>query len=189
MDYQKETHNNFIEHADVLKNMPQIYADISQAVDFIIRSYKNNGKTLWCGNGGSSSDALHAVGELVGRFQIERRALSAITLGAELCTNTAIANDYEFANIFSRGVEAHGKAGDVLIGISTSGNSKNIIKAVKEARELNIKTIGLLGKGGGKIRDLVDLSIIVPSENTPRIQEMHILIIHIICELVEKELF
>ena len=189
MNYKKEIHNNLKEHADALRAMPQVYANISQAINLIATCYKDKGKTLWCGNGGSSSDCLHAVGELVGRFKLERRALPAITLGAELSTNTAIANDYEFANIFSRGIEAHGKSGDILIGISTSGNSENIIQAVKRAKELNIKTIGLLGKGGGRIKDLVDLSIVIPSNSTPRIQEMHILVIHIICELVEKELF
>jgi len=181
--------DSFQEHQVVLQKTENLFSQISKAVQIITRAYKNNKQTLWCGNGGSFSDCLHAVGELVSRFKLERRALPAITLGAELATSTAIANDYDFKNIFSRGVEAFGKKGDVLIGISTSGNSENIIQAVKQAKKQKIKTIGLLGKHGGKLKNLVDLSIIIPSDNTPRIQEMHILIIHIICELIEKTLF
>tara|TARA_B100000315_G_C14487677_1_gene545965 strand:+ start:228 stop:809 length:582 start_codon:yes stop_codon:yes gene_type:complete len=185
----QKIHNNFSEHADVLKLMPKLYPKISQAITWIIDCYQNDHQTLWCGNGGSSSDCLHAVGELVGRFKLERQALPAITLGAELATNTAWSNDYNFADIFARGIEAHGQAGDVLIGISTSGNSANIIQAIKKAEKLNIKTIGLLGKNGGKLKKLIDLPIIVPSQDIPRIQEMHITIIHIICEELEKSLF
>lgn len=179
----------FQEHQSVLQETEKLIQQISKAIQIITAAYQNNRQTLWAGNGGSSSDCLHAVGELVSRFKLERRALPAITLGAELATSTAIANDYDFKNIFSRAVEAFGKKGDVLIGISTSGNSENIVQAVKKAKELKIKTIGLLGKTGGKLKNLVDLPIIVPSDNTPRIQEIHILIIHIICELTEKTLF
>lgn len=185
----KQIHNNFLEHAEALKTMPRLYPQISKAINWIIQCYQNNSKTLWCGNGGSSSDCLHAVGELVGRFKLERKALPAITLGAELATTTAWSNDYNFSNVFARGIEAHGKAGDILIAISTSGNSENIAQAIDHAKNLNIKTISLLGKDGGIIKNLADLSIIIPSKNTPRIQEMHITIIHIICEILEKKLF
>lgn len=162
---------------------------IEKSVEWIIEAYKNNKKTLWAGNGGSSSDCLHAVGEFVGRFKMERKALPALTLGSEMATNTAISNDYGFEKIFLRSLEALGQKGDVLIGLSTSGNSENIIQAFQRAKHLGIKTIALLGKDGGKLKNLADLEITVPSFDTPRIQEMHIMIIHIICDSVEKELF
>ena len=143
------------------------------------------GKVLLCGNGGSASDALHIAGELIGRFQRERQGLPAIALNADVASMTAIANDYGYDRIFERGVEGLLNKGDTLIGISTSGNSENVYLAVKKAKEKGGKTIALLGKDGGKINDIADISIVVPSDCTARIQESHIMIGHIICELVE----
>ena len=141
-----------------------------------------------CGNGGSASDALHFAGEIIGRFQREREAWPAIVLNADVATMTAIANDYGYEEIFSRQAEGHCKPGDVFIGISTSGNSKNVIKAIRAAKKKGCKTAGLLGKEGGMIKDIVDYSIIIPCNVTARIQECHILLIHIICEIVERYL-
>ena len=155
------------------------------AVNLMRDSLVSDGKVLLCGNGGSASDALHIAGEFVGRFQKERKSLPAIALNADVASMTAIANDYGYNSIFSRAVEGYMKMGDVVIGISTSGNSENIYQALLKAKELGGKTIAFLGKDGGKIKDIVDVSIIVPSNVTARIQESHIMIGHIICELVE----
>ena len=146
------------------------------------------GKILLCGNGGSAADAQHVAAEFVGRFAKERAAWPAIALTANSSTVTAIGNDYGFEYIFSRQVEALAKKGDVVVGISTSGNSGNVLKALAEGKKRGCTTIGMTGKNGGKLRTLADISISVPSDETPRIQETHILAWHIICELVEKEL-
>ena len=178
------------ESAAVKKTVAENLADvIAKAAGTIIASYQNGGKLLLCGNGGSAADAQHIAGELVGRFLKERKALSAIALTTDTSILTALANDYSVEKIFARQVEAHGKTGDVLLAISTSGNSANIIQAVETAKTSGVKTIGLLGKGGGKMKGKCDIEIIIPSENTQRIQEAHITIGHIICGLVEKELF
>ncbi len=163
--------------------------NLEKAIVIISKCLKRGNKILICGNGGSAADSQHFAAELVGRFKLERKGLSAIALTTDTSILTAIGNDYGFDKIFERQVEALGKEGDVLVGISTSGNSENVIKAVKKAKEIGIYTIGLLGKSGGKLKDLVDLSLIVPSGNTPRIQECHLTIYHIICEEVEKRLF
>ena len=141
------------------------------------------------GNGGSAADAQHVAGELVNKFQLEREALAAIALTTDSSVLTSIANDYDYSRVFARQVEAWTKEGDVVIGISTSGNSANVIEAVKVAREKGAKTIGFTGRGGGKLAKLVDLVVSVPSDETPRIQESHITIFHIICYLVERGLF
>ena len=155
---------------------------IAKAADVIIASYQNGGKLLLCGNGGSAADAQHIAGELVGRFLKERKALSAIALTTDTSILTALANDYNMEKIFARQVEAHGKSGDVLLAISTSGNSPNVIQAVEAAKAIGVKTIGFLGKGGGKMKGMCDVEIIIPSDNTQRIQEAHITIGHIICD-------
>ncbi|MSU00236.1 SIS domain-containing protein [Tissierella sp. DSM 105185] len=152
----------------------------------IIESYKNGGKIILCGNGGSASDALHIAGELIGRFQMERKSLPAIVLNADIATMTAIANDYGYENVFSRQVEGLMAGEDILIGISTSGNSDNVYRAIIKAKEIGGRTIGLLGGNGGKIGGVADFSIIVPSDVTARVQESHITIGHIICEIVES---
>ena len=162
---------------------------IAKAAEIIITSYQNGGKLLICGNGGSAADAQHIAGELVGRFLKERKALSAIALTTDTSILTALANDYNVEKIFARQVEAHGRHGDILLAISTSGNSLNVIRAVETAKANGVITVGLLGKGGGAMKGKCDIEIIVPSENTQRIQEAHITVGHIICGLVEQELF
>lgn len=162
---------------------------IDKSARLVAACMKAGGKLLLCGNGGSSCDCSHVAGEFVGRFKKERRALPAIALTTDMAIITAIGNDYGFEHVFERQVEALGSRGDVLIILSTSGNSKNLINAVMKAREKGLKVISLLGKNGGLARGLADIEIIVPSVNTPRIQETHITILHIICELVEEELF
>ena len=152
----------------------------------IISAYKNEKKILLCGNGGSASDALHIEGELVGRFKTERKGLPAIALGTGIASLTAIANDYGYDDVYRRQVEAYGKYGDVLLVFSTSGNSENIVAAVKEAKNNGMTVIGLLGKDGGILKTLVDIPLIVPSDDTARVQECHIMIGHIICGLVES---
>ncbi|WP_456382672.1 D-sedoheptulose 7-phosphate isomerase [Hydrogenimonas sp.] len=144
-------------------------------------------KVLLCGNGGSAADAQHIAAELTGRFKIERRPLPAIALTTDTSALTAIGNDYGFDQIFSRQVAALAKEGDVLVGISTSGNSPNVVYALETAKNFGCKTIGLSGKGGGEMNNVCDLNIIVPSDDTARIQEMHILIGHILCQLVDNE--
>lgn len=159
---------------------------IQEAADLAAGSLATGGKILLCGNGGSASDALHIAGELVGRFQRERRPVPAIALNADVASMTAVANDYGYDRIFSRAVEGYMDAGDTLIGISTSGNSENVYQALLKAKENGGKTAALLGRGGGKIRGIADVAVVVPSNVTARVQEAHILIGHIICELVEN---
>lgn len=165
-------------------------ADVIAAVAKQLVDAMRNGKTLYlCGNGGSAGDAQHIAAELVGRFTKERRALPAVALTTNTSALTALGNDYEYNIVFSRQLEAFGKAGDVLIGISTSGNSPNVLHALQTARELGMGTIGLTGETGGKTKAVADHCICVPSRDTARIQESHILIGHVLCEIVECELF
>ena len=159
--------------------------NIESAAKAIIDSLKSGGKVLIFGNGGSAADSQHFAAELVGRFKKERKALGAIALSVDTSALTAIANDYGYEASFARQVEALGNAGDIAFGISTSGNSKNVIAAVKKARALGLKTIGLLGGDGGELRKECDISIVVGSKDTPRVQESHITIIHILCELID----
>jgi len=162
---------------------------IAGVADVCVRAFRDDKKILFCGNGGSAADAQHLAAELSGRFYYDRPPLFAEALHVNTSYVTAVANDYSYEDIFSRLVSAKGRAGDVLIGLSTSGNSKNIIKAIDLANEIGMKTVGLTGSGGGDMRSLCDLLINVPSSDTPRIQEAHILIGHIICEQVESKLF
>jgi D-sedoheptulose 7-phosphate isomerase len=143
-------------------------------------------KLLACGNGGSAAEAQHLVAELVGRFHRERRPLAAIALTTDTSILTALGNDYGFAQVFARQVQALAVAGDVLLLISTSGNSENMLAAAERARRLGVVTIGLTGQGGGKLAALVDLAVRVPSGETPRIQELHLLVDHILCQIVER---
>lgn len=154
----------------------------------IIIAIKSGHKLVLCGNGGSASDALHFAGEIVGRFIKERSAWPAVVLNADVATMTAIGNDYGYDDIFSRQAQGHCQEGDVFIGISTSGNSENVLRAVDMAKSKGCKIAALLGKDGGKIAKVVDYPIVVHCNITARVQESHILLIHIICELVEKEL-
>ena len=161
---------------------------VSRLVDLITDCINNGGKLVICGNGGSASDALHFAGEIVGRFVKERKAWPAVVLNADVATMTAIANDYGYDDVFARQAEGHVKPGDVFIGISTSGNSENVFRAALKAKELGAKTAALLGKDGGKIAKEVDYPIIVHCNTTARVQECHINIIHILCELSEAKL-
>jgi len=162
---------------------------IESAVSLLVGAFRSGNKVLVMGNGGSAADAQHFVAEIVGRFKLERRALPALALTTDSSILTAIGNDYGFESIFSRQVEAHGAAGDVVVGISTSGHSPNVKLALQRAAAAGCRTVALLGKDGGTIKDVAELSIIVPSDDTPRVQEGHITIIHILCDLMEKELF
>jgi D-sedoheptulose 7-phosphate isomerase len=164
-------------------------ADVHRAAQMITDSFKANGKLLVFGNGGSAADAQHLAGELVNRFLQERKALPAIALTTDGGVLTCIANDTGFENVFARQIEALGTKGDVCLAISTSGTSPNVTAACEQARRQGMVVIGLLGRDGGKVAALCDLALIVPSDDTQRIQETHNLIGHIICELVEGELF
>ena len=162
---------------------------IAEMGSLISAALTNGNKLLVMGNGGSAADSQHFVAEIVGRFKMERKALPAVALSTDTSILTAIGNDYGFDSIFSRQVEALAAPGDIVVGLSTSGNSPNVLKALNAAREQGCRTIGLLGKDGGSIRSACDLALVVPSTDTPRIQEGHITIIHIVCDLVEKKLF
>lgn len=161
--------------------------NIAKAAEAVIDAYKKGNKVLLCGNGGSAADAQHIAAELVGRFKKERKGLPAIALNVNTSVITAIANDFGYDLLFSRQIESLGNKGDILIIISTSGISANIIRAIETAKERGITTIGLLGKGGGKAKDLVIIPIVVPSDETDRIQEIHILIGHILCSQIDNK--
>lgn len=164
----------------------QLITTVTQVADIIKTSLGNGGKIIICGNGGSASDALHFAGEIVGRFQKERNPWPAVVLNADVATLTAIANDYGYEEAFARQAKAHLTDKDIFVGISTSGNSKNIIKAVDVAKTVGAKSVAFLGKDGGALGRIVDYPIIVQSNNTARVQECHIMLIHIICEIVEN---
>ena len=166
-----------------------LISTINDIVAEIVNAFKNDKKVLLCGNGGSAADAQHLAAEFSGRFYQDRPPLYAEALHVNTSYLTAVANDYSYSETYSRLVEAKGKKDDVLIGISTSGNSENIIKAIQKANERKMVTIGFTGKTGGKMKGLCKYIINIPSEDTPRIQESHILTGHIICELVEAKLF
>jgi len=172
---------------DAKKQIPT--EKIVRAIKEITSALRKGSKIMVCGNGGSAGDAQHMAGEFINRFKIERNPLPCIALTTDTSTITAIGNDYSFDEIFSKQVEALGLKNDILIGISTSGNSRNVIKALEIARKKEIYTICFLGNNGGQMKSLCDLSIIVNVNDTPRIQETHILIMHVICEIVEKNLF
>ncbi len=157
-----------------------------EASELVIDTLKNGNKVLFCGNGGSASDAQHLSAELVGRYKTERRGLPAMALTTDTSALTAIGNDYGYDRVFDRQVEALINRGDLLIGISTSGESLNVLSALLLAKDMGARTIGFTGKGGGKIKYASDVNLIVPSDDTPRIQEMHILIGHIICQAVDN---
>lgn len=146
-------------------------------------------KILLAGNGGSAADAQHFAGEMVGRFTMERASLPAVSLCTDPSVVTCIANDYGYTSVFSRQVEGLGSAGDILIAISTSGNSENLLTAIEAAHAKEIKVISFLGKGGGKIKDVSDIALVVPSDVTPRIQEVHTFTVHLLCEWIERALF
>lgn len=162
---------------------------IADTVAMLSEALGAGNKLLVLGNGGSAADAQHFAAEIIGRFKLERSALPAIALTTDSSVLTAIGNDYGFDAVFSRQVEGLGRPGDIVFGISTSGNSPNVLAALAKARELGCRTVALLGRDGGAIKTAADIALIVPSTDTPRIQEGHLTIIHIICDLLEKRLF
>jgi D-sedoheptulose 7-phosphate isomerase len=170
-------------------NNKEIVKTVSEVVDSIVLCYKNGGKVLFCGNGGSAADAQHLAAELSGRFYFDRPPLFAEALHVNSSYITAVANDYGYDEVFARLVTAFGKQGDILIGLTTSGNSPNILKAFNIANSLKMKTVGFTGESGGKLKAESNYLLNVPSNDTPRIQEVHIMLGHIICELVEEKLF
>lgn len=177
-------------HRDVITRMEdELAPGIARMVSLMVETFKSGGKLLVMGNGGSAADAQHFVAEIVGRFKMERKGLPAIALSTDTSILTAIGNDYGFDKVFRRQVEALAVPGDLVIGISTSGNSPNVLQALELARESGCRTVGLLGKDGGTIKDVCELALIVPTNDTPRVQEGHITIIHIVCDLLEKTLF
>lgn len=174
------------DHQQLIKKViEQLTGDIEAACDMIVSAIKNGHKVLTAGNGGSAADAQHIAAELSGRFVKQRKALPGIALTTDTSALTAIANDYGYDHVFSRQVEALAQPGDLFIGISTSGNSQGILNAIETANNIGCKTLGLSGRDGGKMNGLCDLNIIIPSDTTARIQEMHILVGHILCKAVD----
>lgn len=177
-------------HRDVIARIERELSPlIVQMVTELEETFARGGKLLVMGNGGSAADAQHFVAEIVGRFKMERRGLPAIALSTDTSILTAIGNDYGFERVFSRQVEALAVPGDLVVGISTSGNSANVKRALELACERGCRTIGLLGTDGGTIKNICHLALVVPSNDTPRVQEGHITIIHIVCDLLEKKMF
>ncbi|MFK5881571.1 MAG: D-sedoheptulose 7-phosphate isomerase [Sulfurospirillum sp.] len=180
---EMESHKETIE-----KTIEELQNHIYTACIVASETINNGGKILLFGNGGSAADAQHIAAELSGRYKIERRGLPGIALTTDTSVLTAVGNDYGYDRVFDRQVEALAREGDLLIGISTSGNSKNVLRALSLGRNIGCKTIGLSGKDGGAMHDFCDVNIVVPSDDTPRIQEMHIMIGHIICQAIDDAL-
>jgi len=174
-------------HIETAKKMQELIPLVEKAGELATKTLKNGGKVLICGNGGSAADAQHIAAELSGRFKKERIALAGIALTTDTSALTAIGNDYGYEYVFSRQVEALANEGDLLIGISTSGNSLNVIKAIESAKKIGCKVVTLTGKSGGEMKDLGDVNIVIPSNDTPRIQEMHIMVGHMICAIIDEE--
>lgn len=168
---------------------PKLIDDLHEIVAAMVACYKQDGKVLFCGNGGSAADAQHLAAELSGKFYFDREPLYSEALHVNTSYITAVGNDYSYQEIYARIVKSKGRKGDVLVAISTSGNSENVINAIEQAKKQGMTVVGLTGKTGGKMKDICDFLIPVPSQDTPRIQEAHILIGHIICQLVEEDLF
>ena len=188
MSIKKEIQQIFLESSSIIESSTFLSKDIENTVNIISSSFRKGKKLVIFGNGGSAADAQHIAAELIGRFQMKRDSLPAIALTTDSSILTSIGNDFSFNDIFSRQVEGLVNSGDVVLGISTSGNSINIINGLKSAKSKNAKTISILGNNGGKIKNFSDVSIIVNSSSTPRIQEVHRIIYHIICEHIEKKL-
>ena len=169
----------------VMDNMEE---ELVKASRMAVEALQRGNKILLCGNGGSAADAQHIAAELTGRYKTERRGLSGIALTTDTSALTAIGNDYGYDRVFDRQVEALANKGDLLIGISTSGNSANVVSALKLAKEMGCKTLGFSGRDGGVMNEVCDINLVVPSDNTPRIQEMHILFGHTICQIIDDEL-
>ena len=189
---QQQIKNIIQKSIDVKQSLlenPELVAEIEKVTEVIIRAFKNGNKVLFCGNGGSAADAQHLAAEFSGRFYFDRDPLPSEALHCNSSYLTAVANDYGYDVVYSRIIKGSGKAGDVLVGLSTSGNSVNIINAIEQAKKIGMITVALTGESGGKMKNICHNIINVPSNDTPRIQESHITVGHIICELVEAELF
>jgi len=186
---QEKITKSIKDHQQLVNQVLETLVDqIENIASTLTNCLQQGGTVFWCGNGGSASDALHLSAELVGRFEKERMAYSSIALSSNISTLTSIGNDYGFDSIFSRQIEGLGRKGDVVIGLSTSGNSKNVIHAIEKAKSLNMNSIGMLGRDGGELKGLCDQAIVIPSDCTARIQEMHIMIGHCVCAYVESNL-
>jgi D-sedoheptulose 7-phosphate isomerase len=186
MEKIKSIIQSSIQVKEQLLDNEEILNTISKVVELITTSLKNKGRIYFCGNGGSAADAQHLAAEFSGRFYVDRKALPAEALHCNTSYLTAVANDYSYDVVYARLIEGIGQPGDVLVGLSTSGNSSNIVRAFEAAREKNMKTVGFTGMSGGAIKAVSDYLINIPSADTPRIQESHILVGHIICQLVEE---
>lgn len=178
--------SEFNAHLQSVQKIFSLTEQIQKAASLLTQSLAQGRKILICGNGGSAADAQHFAAELTGRYKRERKGLASIALSVDTSALTAIGNDYGFEFVFSRQVEALAQKGDVFFGISTSGNSANVIQAAKVARDMGCGIIGLSGRDGGKLNEICDINLIMPDNDTPRIQELHILVIHILCDIIEK---
>jgi D-sedoheptulose 7-phosphate isomerase len=179
---------NLSEQINLLQELDRLDSVVGKAASLASQSLQSGGKLMLCGNGGSAADCQHLAAELTGRFIKDRRPLAAIALSTDTSAITCISNDYSFDEVFARQVQGLGRAGDVLLAISTSGNSQNVIRAVQEALAADMSVIGLLGREGGALKELCDVAIVVPSQVTARIQESHILIGHTLCGMIEQQL-
>ncbi len=186
----KQTINNeLISHLETINKVIETMQDkLEIASKLTVETIKNGNKILLCGNGGSAADAQHIAAELVGRYKSDRRGLPAIALTTDSSALTSIGNDYGYDRVFDRQIEALANKGDLIIGISTSGNSHNVVNALKLGRELDCKTLGFSGRDGGIMNNLCDINLVVPSNDTPRIQEIHILLGHIICQIIDNNI-
>ncbi|WP_276890543.1 D-sedoheptulose 7-phosphate isomerase [Helicobacter japonicus] len=178
--------SEFNAHLQSAQKIFSLTEQIQKAASLLTQSLAQGRKILICGNGGSAADAQHFAAELTGRYKRERKGLAGIALSVDTSALTAIGNDYGFEFVFSRQVEALAQKGDVFFGISTSGNSANVLQAAKVARDIGCGIIGLSGRDGGKLNEICDINLIMPDNDTPRIQELHILVIHILCDIIEK---
>lgn len=189
MNIENTIYKNLTDHLKVIEVIREtLIAPIEQISRQLTESLSQGGTLFWCGNGGSAADCQHMAAELVGRFKNNRRALRSVSLTTDTSVLTCVANDFSYDEVFSRQIEALGRPGDVLIGITTSGNSENVLRALRTSKEMGLITIALLGKEGGVALDLADIPLVIPSESSARVQEGHILIGHILCDLIEKEL-
>ncbi len=180
--------SNISEQVSTLQKLTSLESVVNEAASLCVTSLQSGGKIMFCGNGGSAADSQHLAAELTGRFIKDRSPLAALALSTDTSAITCISNDYSFEEVFSRQLRGLGRSGDILIAISTSGNSRNIIRCVEEALVIGVSVIGLLGREGGALKDLCDVAIIVPSTVTARIQESHILIGHTFCGIIEQKL-
>jgi len=188
-NYVKDQIQKSFETKQAIYQNEELLDKIVEVCKLCVDLYRGKNKTILAGNGGSAADAQHIAAELVGRYGFDRPSIPSLALTTDTSNLTAIGNDYGYDKVFSRQLEGMGQAGDIFFGISTSGNSKNIINAFEVAKQKDIKTVALVGRDGGEMAKMADIALIVPSNSTPRIQESHILIGHIICDIIEKEIF